>query len=224
MNRWSITNPWVFFGIGGALVAYLLYMMVRRRKGERAGVTRSGAGAVNGRKGWYGMGNLWNRLGSDELPVRVEHAAGPGGVVGAGGRAGRDHRAVFPQAEAAAGAGAEHAPLAAEPGGPARQQPVPAAAAEPAPVPPAPGRGAGDAGPGRPADQGDGRDRAAVRPDDRQLGEHVGHRRRAQPAGPGQGGGEEGRRRDGRRRPGDGDRLLRLGAGRVELHGRPAAC
>ena len=27
--------------------------------------------------------------------------------------------------------------------------------------------------------------------------------------------------RDGRRRPGDGDRLLRLGAGRLELHGRP---
>jgi hypothetical protein len=39
MNHWSITNPWVFFGLGGALVAYLLYMMVRRRKGERAGVT-----------------------------------------------------------------------------------------------------------------------------------------------------------------------------------------
>ena len=38
MNHWSITNAWVFFGIGGALVAYLLYMMVRRRKGERAGV------------------------------------------------------------------------------------------------------------------------------------------------------------------------------------------
>ena len=38
MNRWSITSAWVFFGIGGALVAYLLYMMVRRRKGERPGV------------------------------------------------------------------------------------------------------------------------------------------------------------------------------------------
>ncbi len=38
MNRWSITSPWVFFSIGGALVAYLLYMMVRRRKGERPGV------------------------------------------------------------------------------------------------------------------------------------------------------------------------------------------
>jgi hypothetical protein len=38
MNRWVITNPWVFFGLGGALVAYLLYTMVRRRKGERTGV------------------------------------------------------------------------------------------------------------------------------------------------------------------------------------------
>jgi len=35
MNRWAITDPWVFFGIGGALVAYLLYTMVRRRKGDR---------------------------------------------------------------------------------------------------------------------------------------------------------------------------------------------
>jgi hypothetical protein len=37
MNQWSITSPWVFFGVGGALVAYLLYTMVRRRKGERVG-------------------------------------------------------------------------------------------------------------------------------------------------------------------------------------------
>ena len=38
MNRWNITDPWVFFGVGGAVVAYMLYMMVRRRKGERAGM------------------------------------------------------------------------------------------------------------------------------------------------------------------------------------------
>ena len=38
MNGWMITNPWVFFGAGGALVAYLLYTMLRRRKGERTGV------------------------------------------------------------------------------------------------------------------------------------------------------------------------------------------
>jgi hypothetical protein len=35
MSRWVVTNPWVFFGIGGTVVAYLLFMMVRRRKGER---------------------------------------------------------------------------------------------------------------------------------------------------------------------------------------------
>jgi hypothetical protein len=34
----QIKNPWVFFGICGAVVAYVLYMMVRRRKGERSGV------------------------------------------------------------------------------------------------------------------------------------------------------------------------------------------
>jgi hypothetical protein len=37
MNHWAITSPWVFFGLGGTLVAYLLYTMVRRRRGERAG-------------------------------------------------------------------------------------------------------------------------------------------------------------------------------------------
>jgi hypothetical protein len=33
----QVTNPFVFFGIGGLVVAYLLYMMVRTRKGERPG-------------------------------------------------------------------------------------------------------------------------------------------------------------------------------------------
>jgi len=33
----EVTNPWVFFGVGGVVVVYLLYMMIRRRKGERAG-------------------------------------------------------------------------------------------------------------------------------------------------------------------------------------------
>jgi hypothetical protein len=37
MNRWTVTDPWVFFGVAAAVVAYLLYMMVRRRRGERAG-------------------------------------------------------------------------------------------------------------------------------------------------------------------------------------------
>jgi len=38
MNRFTVTDPWVFFGVGGAIVAYLLYMMIRRRKGERSGM------------------------------------------------------------------------------------------------------------------------------------------------------------------------------------------
>jgi hypothetical protein len=37
MNGWLVTDPWVFFGVGGAIVVYLLYMMIRRRRGERAG-------------------------------------------------------------------------------------------------------------------------------------------------------------------------------------------
>ena len=32
-----VTNPWIFFGVAGALVVYLLYMMIRKRKGERPG-------------------------------------------------------------------------------------------------------------------------------------------------------------------------------------------
>jgi hypothetical protein len=35
MSRWIVTNPWVFYSIGGAVVAYLLFMMVRRREGAR---------------------------------------------------------------------------------------------------------------------------------------------------------------------------------------------
>jgi hypothetical protein len=38
MNRWAVTDPWLFFGVAGAVVLYLLYMMVRRRKGERSGI------------------------------------------------------------------------------------------------------------------------------------------------------------------------------------------
>jgi len=38
MEDWKVTDPWVFFSIGGAVVAYLLYMMIRRRKGERSGI------------------------------------------------------------------------------------------------------------------------------------------------------------------------------------------
>jgi hypothetical protein len=37
MNRWMVTDPRIFFGIAGAIVAYVLYMMIRKRKGERSG-------------------------------------------------------------------------------------------------------------------------------------------------------------------------------------------
>lgn len=36
MSGWIIKDPWIFFGIAGAVVAYVLYMMIRRRKGERS--------------------------------------------------------------------------------------------------------------------------------------------------------------------------------------------
>jgi hypothetical protein len=32
-----VKDPWIFFGVAGAIVAYLLYMMIRKRKGERPG-------------------------------------------------------------------------------------------------------------------------------------------------------------------------------------------
>jgi hypothetical protein len=37
MNDWSIKDGRVFFALAGALVAYILYTMIRRRKGLRAG-------------------------------------------------------------------------------------------------------------------------------------------------------------------------------------------
>lgn len=40
MNRFIITSPWVFYSVGGAVVLYTLYMMIRRRKGERAGAAQ----------------------------------------------------------------------------------------------------------------------------------------------------------------------------------------
>ena len=32
-----VNNPWVFFSVSGVIIAYLLYMMIRKRKGERPG-------------------------------------------------------------------------------------------------------------------------------------------------------------------------------------------
>lgn len=37
MNGWMVKDPLIFFGVAGAVVAYVLYMMIRKRKGERAG-------------------------------------------------------------------------------------------------------------------------------------------------------------------------------------------
>jgi hypothetical protein len=38
MSGWTITDPKIFYGIAAAIVAYVLYMMIRKRKGERPGV------------------------------------------------------------------------------------------------------------------------------------------------------------------------------------------
>lgn len=38
MPAMQVTNPYWFFGPAALLVAYLLYMMIRKRKGERPGV------------------------------------------------------------------------------------------------------------------------------------------------------------------------------------------
>jgi hypothetical protein len=35
VSGWQVTNPLVFFAAAGAVVAYVLYMMVRKRRGER---------------------------------------------------------------------------------------------------------------------------------------------------------------------------------------------
>jgi hypothetical protein len=33
----QVTSPFWFFGVAGLIVAYLLYMIIRKRKGERPG-------------------------------------------------------------------------------------------------------------------------------------------------------------------------------------------
>lgn len=32
-----VKDPYIFFGVAGPLLAYLIYMMLRKRKGERPG-------------------------------------------------------------------------------------------------------------------------------------------------------------------------------------------
>jgi hypothetical protein len=38
VSAWTITDPRIFFGIAAAVVGYVLYMMIRKRKGERSQV------------------------------------------------------------------------------------------------------------------------------------------------------------------------------------------
>jgi hypothetical protein len=33
----QIENPWIFYAAAGLLVGYVLFMMIRRRRGERPG-------------------------------------------------------------------------------------------------------------------------------------------------------------------------------------------
>ncbi len=40
MSRWAITDPRIFFAIAALVVGYIIYMMIRKRKGERSPVTR----------------------------------------------------------------------------------------------------------------------------------------------------------------------------------------
>ena len=35
----QVKNPFYFFGAAAFVIAYLLYMMIRKRKGERPGTT-----------------------------------------------------------------------------------------------------------------------------------------------------------------------------------------
>ena len=37
LSRFQITSPAVFFTASGLVVSYLLYMMIRKRRGERPG-------------------------------------------------------------------------------------------------------------------------------------------------------------------------------------------
>jgi hypothetical protein len=37
VNDWIVRDSRIFFGVAGAIVVYILYMIIRRRKGERAG-------------------------------------------------------------------------------------------------------------------------------------------------------------------------------------------
>jgi hypothetical protein len=42
VSGWIVRDPLIFFGVAGAIVAYVLYMMIRKRKGERSPVAGGG--------------------------------------------------------------------------------------------------------------------------------------------------------------------------------------
>ena len=72
------------------VVAYLLYMMIRRRKGERPGYDGPRARTLIDGPGDGELAMNFGKLGfSMSLPVAVRHAAGRRGVGGARGRPGR---------------------------------------------------------------------------------------------------------------------------------------
>jgi hypothetical protein len=41
MHNWLIKDPILFYAPAGALIAYILYIMIRRRKGERRGQAKT---------------------------------------------------------------------------------------------------------------------------------------------------------------------------------------
>ena len=75
MNRFMVTDPWVFFGVGGAIVAYLLYMMIRRRQGE-ARVLRKKRLSSELSEGLFAMTDFFNRMGNFSSPVEFSSPLG----------------------------------------------------------------------------------------------------------------------------------------------------
>ncbi len=141
----------------------------------------------------------------------------------AGGGAAGDRAAVLPQAQAAAAGGALHLPLAQVDRRPARQLHLAAVAEQPAALSaasggahPLPGPVAADVAGPAPQRQPAGVPR-------RQLGQHAGHRRKAQPPGRGQAARRRADRPDALRRLGHARLLFRHGPRRTELHQQPPA-
>ena len=39
LSQFAVRSGWIYYPVASIFVAYLLYMMIRRRRGERAGTT-----------------------------------------------------------------------------------------------------------------------------------------------------------------------------------------